>query len=168
MTNAIDFKPDVCECCQLTKNYLIGIDKGSIEIVKAISRAIGDKGINLVHANKELIEKKYLTPLQRGNMSRPRAHGLIAMAHGEGMKGNYLLTSKGAKFLRGEIRIPKYAIMNKVTSHQDGYFESERYTVGVNDFMKGDEYWEGIGYNIEQGRVVRDLKDGSTAPIFAE
>ena len=161
----LKFEPNKCECCGLTTNYLLAIDKGTIEILKAVSRAIGDKGINIVHANKELIEKGYLTPLQRGNMSRPRAHGLIAMVKGDGMKGNYLLTSKGAKFLRGEIRIPKYAIMNKVTSHQAGYFEAEEHTVGVNDYMEG-EYWEGIGYDIQQGRVVKDLKEGSTAPIF--
>lgn len=162
----LKFEQNKCECCGLTTNYLLAIDKGTIEILKAVSRAIGDKGINIVHANKELIEDGYLTPLQRGNMSRPRAHGLIAMVKGENMKGNYLLTSKGAKFLRGEIRIPKYAIMNKVTSHQDGYFEPERYEVGVHDFMDG-EYWEGIGFNIEQGRVVHDLQDGSTEPMFA-
>lgn len=159
MTTKLGYEPEKCECCGQTKTYLLGIDRGSVEILKGVARAIGEKGINCVHVNKELVGR-YLTPIQMTNMSRPRSHGLIAHVRGEGMKGNYLLTRKGAAFLRGE-RIPKFAIMSKSEGHQIGYFEPESLTVAITDFTGKEDYWEGINYTIEEGNVMRKGEDGT-------
>jgi hypothetical protein len=155
----INYQPEKCDHCGQTKTYLLGIDRGSVEIVKQVARAIGQKGINCVHVNKELVGK-YLTPIQMTNMSRPRSHGLIAHVRGEGMKGNYLLTRKGAAFLRGE-RIPKYAIMSKTENRQIGYFEPETETIAITDFNGSEDYWEGINYEIVEGNVLHKRGDGT-------
>ena len=154
MPKKVEYKPEVCDCCSQTTTYLLAVDTGTVDILKGFARCIGTKKINMAHVAKEVLAGGYITVNQRGNISRPRAHGLIAKVRGE--LGNYLLTTTGARFLRGEIRIPKYAIMSKVTGHQIGYYEPEKYTVGVHD-MKG-EYWEGINYNVEQGRIVHDIE----------
>lgn len=162
--SGIGFEPEKCECCGQTKTYVLGIDKGTVEIVKQVARAIGKKKVNCIHVNKELVAEGYITPIQMTNMSRPRSHGLIAHVKGENMKGNYLLTRKGAAFLRGDV-IPKYAIMSKADGHQIGYHEPEKYQCTVNDFA-GKEYWEGINYDIVEGRIVTNLPKNETAPAL--
>lgn len=153
-----EYKPEICECCGQSTTYVIGIDKGTTEIVKAIAKFIGKKGINAVHPRKEM-EGLTLTSNQVGNLSRPRFHGLIA--HLDGESGNYVLTRKGAQFLRGE-RVPKYAIVSKSEGKQVGYFEPELYTVTVGDFQQTGEYWEGINYEITEGHVINNVeKQGS-------
>lgn len=161
----LDYKPEVCTCCGQSTTYVLPIDNGAVTILKAVARAIGDKGINCVHVNKELVGK-YLTPLDMTNMTRPRAHGLIAKVKGDGMKGNYLLTTKGAQFLRGE-RVPKYALMSKVEGHQIGYLEPDIHTVTINDFLAPGQKWEGIGYEIVEGRVVKAPVVPATLGLFS-
>ncbi len=157
-----EYVPEVCECCQQTTTYLIGIDRGTVDIVKAIARFIGEKGINAVHPRKEM-EGKTLTSNQVGNLSRPRFHGLIASLEGE--SGNYVLTRKGAQFLRGA-RIPRYAIISKSEGQQIGYFEPEFYSVTVNQFNYLDQYWEGINYEINEGHVLHRIEKPFQQPTL--
>lgn len=149
----IKYVPEVCECCQQSTTYLLAIDKGTVEIVKAIARFIGTKGINAVHPRKEM-EGTLLTSNQVGNLSRPRFHGLIASLEGE--SGNYVLTTKGSDFLRGKV-IPKYAIISKSEGRQIGYFEPEKHRVSIHNFNNLGQYWEGINYEITEGRVLQKL-----------
>lgn len=149
MTKVI-YEPEVCDCCSQKTTYLLGIDRGTVKIVKAIARFIQVKGINAVHPRKEM-EGTYLTSNEVGNLSRPRFHGLIARVKGNA--GNYLLTTKGAKFLKGEA-MPKYAIISKAQGHNIGYFEPETLRVTVKDFDKEGEYWEGVNYDIVEGDVI--------------
>lgn len=151
----LGYLPDVCPACKQSCTYLIGIDRGSVLIMKAIARFIQVKGINVVHPRKEL-EGVYLSSNQVGNLSRPRMHGLIAhyKIQGERKAGNYILTKKGAAFLKGE-SIPRYAIISKAEKHQVGYFNPETLTCRISDFNEpGEPMWEGIGYDIEEGQVV--------------
>lgn len=156
------YKPEVCECCGQTKTYAISIDHGTVDIVKQIARFIGQKKINCVHPRKEM-EGKWLTSNQVGNLSRPRLHGLIAKVKDN--PGNYLLTPKGARFLKGE-HIPRVAIVLKATEKSEkrniGYFDEENDRCTVNDFNGKGEYWEGIGYSVEEGRVVYDIPEQAT------
>ena len=109
------------------------------------------------------MEGSWLTSNQVGNLTRPRSHGLIAKVRGE--PGNYLLTSKGAAFLRGT-PIPKFAIMSKAERHQIGYFEAEKYQVTINDFNSKDDYWEGINYDIEEGRIIHPSEFAPTQSVL--
>ena len=165
MPKKIHYVPEVCSCCNQTTTYLLGIDRGTVDIVKAVSIAIRRKGINIIHPWKEMQAPRkqldyttitlegMLTPMQLTNLSRARAHGLIAQVHGE--HGNYCMTTKGAEFLNGR-EIDKYAIMSKAEKHQIGYFEPGQHMVTVKSFIRSDEpYWEGIGYEIVEGRIVQ-------------
>lgn len=163
--------PEKCDCCNQTLTYLIPIDKGTVEILKAIARAILNKGINAIHPRKEMevsntqnrdlmIKDGFLTSNMVGNLSRPRFHGLIAKVRWQ--PGNYCLTTKGAKFLKGSL-VPRYAIRDKVTKRQIGYWLPEKYQVSIKDFSNDEEYWEGIGFDIVSGHVIVDIiKDPKT------
>lgn len=157
------YKPEVCVCCGQTTTYLIAIDHGTVHIVKQIARFIQQKGINCVHPRKEM-EGAWLTSNEVGNLSRARLHGLIAKVKDN--PGNYLLTKKGARFLKGD-KIPRVAIIRKGTEatdrHNDGYFNPEEDTCVVGDFTASQgDYWEGINYTIEEGRIVRDVPEQRT------
>lgn len=157
--------PEKCPCCGQTLTYLIPVDKGSVSILKAIARAILNKKINIIHPRKEMeigakttnydlmIKDGYLTSNQVGNLSRPRFHGLIAKVRGQ--TGNYCLTAKGGKFLKGAL-IPRYAIRDKATKRQIGYWMPEKYQVTIKDFSRDEEYWE--GFYIEEGQVIMGIE----------
>ena len=103
-----------------------------------------------------MVQEGCMTSNQVGNLSRPRFHGLIA--HIKGEPGNYCLTTKGAEFLKGR-EIARFAIISKQDGHQIGYFKPEEYTVTIKDFAPDEEYWEGINFDIIQGRIVKDLPE---------
>ena len=131
------FKPEVCEHCTQPMTYTIGLDRGSARIVKAIIEVIAKKNINEIHPARELDfsgdKKWFLT-----NLSRPRFHGLIAYIKEK--KGYYCLTRKAGKFLRGE-PVLKWAVISKVTGHQEGYWSERKVTIG--GLLKSDVMWEG-------------------------
>ena len=158
----IEYKPEICEHCGQTETYILGLDHGTVDIVRAIAKKIGEKGINIVHPRKENV----LTNTQWCNIARPRFHGLIAAVKGK--RGNFLLTKKGAAFLRGET-VPRYAIVSKVEGHQIGYFEQENNKVTISDLLAKGEYWEGIGYDIVDGEVFHRVEDvrAEQRPLFA-
>lgn len=143
----MDYIPESCPHCQQTTTYLLPIDRGTADLVKKIALFIQRKGINAVHPRKEM-EGSYLTSNDVGNLSRPRFHGLIA--HIDGEKGNYCLTTKGLEFLDGK-PIPKYAIISKVEKRQIGYWSDE--VVSIKELYQGEK-WEAINFIIENGRVL--------------
>lgn len=154
----IDYTPERCDHCKMTLSWIAPIDKGTVVIVQKIARAIGAKGINIVHPRKENV----LTATEWTNLSRVKRHGLVAALSGPYRLGNVCLTRKGSAFLRGE-SIPKYAIVDKRTKHQIGYFQPDRYQVTVSDFDGQGSYWEGINYEITDGHVFRELP--AKAPV---
>jgi len=159
--------PEKCNCCGQTKTYILSIDAGTVDILKSVARAIMLKGINAIHPRKEMevkegtmdydlmVKEGKLTSNMVGNLSRPRFHGLIA--HIVGFPGSYCLTSKGARFLKGE-SIARYAIIDKVTGHQIGYWNDEKYQINIKDFTTDEEYWEGINYDIREGQVITKIE----------
>lgn len=163
-----NFKPEKCHYCDQSIEYLVPVDAGTVAILKSIAVKIGNKKQNIVHPRKEmetsnktltipdLVREGMLTSNMVGNLSRPRMHGLIAKI--DGAPGNYCLTTKGARFLRGEITISKYAIRDKRTGHTKGYFEEDTLIVHIDDFNndKAGGLWEGIGYEIREGKVYEE------------
>lgn len=158
MNTKIQYTPECCPTCGQTTTYLLSIDHGTVEVLKAIARFIGRKGINIVHPRKEM-EGAYLSSNQVGNLSRARFHGLIASVAKN--PGNYLLTTKGAAFLRGAI-VPRTAIVSKAEGRQIGYHEEDRDLCTIKDFLGAGEYWEGINYDITAGYVVKTLPKQQT------
>lgn len=160
-----EYKPERCNCCNQTTTYLLPVDRGTVDILRALAVAIYRKGINIIHPRKEIetsdlidydlmIKEGMLTSNMVGNLSRPRFHGLIARVKDN--PGNYCLTHKGAEFLKGK-EIPRFAIISKTEGHQIGYHLPEEYTVTIKDFVKDEDYWEGITFDIVEGRIVKDL-----------
>ncbi|MDD5527750.1 MAG: hypothetical protein PHO56_02115 [Patescibacteria group bacterium] len=169
-----NFKPLVCQCCNTKLTYILPIDKGSTDLLKAISIAIRKKGINEIHLRDEMevsLDLKgknakdraamihqaningHIVSNQTGNLSRPKRHGLIAPVAGA-QDGTYCLTRKGAAYLRGD-RIPKYAIIDKVKGKQVGYFEESTETCTVNDFLDPDcPYWEMINFDVVDKKII--------------
>ena len=163
------YQPAVCDHCGLQTTYPLAVDRGTALIVKALSVAIRNKGINIVHPRKEMevsrkdwsfarcINEGKVTSSMICNFIRPKTHGLIAPVKGEA--GNWCLTKKGLAFLQGE-PILKYVIARKTSkktgrSHNGGYWGTEMVT--IDQFNKGGDFWEPIGYTIQEGRVVHDL-----------
>ena len=167
--------PEKCDGCGQTKTYLLPIDKGSIDTLKAISVAIYNKGINCVHPRKELeigpttknydlmIKNGGLTSGMVGNLSKLRFHGLIAKT-GE-QAGNYCLTTKASDFRKGKL-IPKYAIISKVTGHKEDYWLPEKYQVSIKDFSGDEAYWESINFIIRDGHIIKDIVQGKHKQLF--
>lgn len=163
------FQPKVCSCCGQTEEYLMTIDVGTCDILRAISAAIRRKGENCIHPKEDgmeigkqqmksmgydrMVKEGYLTSTMIGNLSKARSQGLIAQVVGK--TGYYCLTKKGAGFLKGE-PIPKYAVMNKVTGHQTGYWHEYDAQVKLKDLIKDGEYWE-IDFNILDRAVIFNL-----------
>jgi hypothetical protein len=161
-----DYAP--CECCEQTTQYPLALDRGTAKIVTAFAVKIREKGINVVHPTNEMErpkgEARYregtLTSNQIHNISRGRRHGLLAQVKKVGgehiNRGNWCLTTKGADFLRGAC-VPRYSIVSKVTKHQEGYFEPEKYQVTVQELLKETEEWDGFDFEIVAGEVIKAL-----------
>ena len=150
---AKNLEQDICGCCGQTTHYYLAIDKGTAEVLLRIARFIKDKGINVVHPRKEM-EGIYLTSNQVGNLSRLRMNGLIAKVKGEDNAGNYCLTTKGLNFLKGA-EIHRVALIRKSTSDSElrveGHVPDDMVT--LKDIMNSEDYWEGINYDIREGKV---------------
>lgn len=162
----ISYIPESCDSCHQSMTYILPVDLGTAEIVRAIASAIRRKGVNEVHPRREMetipqkglssaqmIQEGLLSSNQVGNLSRPRFHGLIAAI--EGRSGYYCLTRKGAQFLRGA-DIPRYAIISKVRGHQVGYWHEHEERITIRQLLKADApRWEMIDFDIVNGQVVR-------------
>lgn len=165
----LSFRPQICDSCKQSKEYVIPIDRGTAEIVIAIAQAIRRKGLNVIHPRREMEGNNserdayysgFLTSNQVGNLSRPHRHGLIAKVRGN--PGRWCLTSKGASFLRGQ-RVAKFAIVSKVTGHQIGYFKPEIYQTSIHELLKSGARWEGIDFDIQDGRIVFERAETQVA-----
>jgi len=163
-----EFKPQYCKCCGQTTNYKITINRGIADTIKAIAVAIKRKGINCIHPRKEMeintgqidyktmVSDGKLTSNQVGNLSRCRFHGFIARV--DKHKGNYCLTRKGIEFLRGE-PIPQYAVVSKSEKRLLGYYMENKFYCRIEDFKPEMEYWDGINFHIEEGKVIKNTSE---------
>ena len=149
----LKYKPNVCSGCMQTTDYELPLDKGSAYIVIAIANAQRRLNKKEVHLEKEMLadRKDYVNiwemakagkmyMRQIDNVLRPKYHGLVAQGS---QSGTYLITKKGAKFLRGEA-IPRTAIVEKRTHSKKAYW-NEHDTIDLPTLIKSDEifFWEG-------------------------
>ncbi len=157
------YYPLRCRNCGQTTSYELILDKGPIDILKAMSVAINRLGWNEIHPRKDMevgkdvaltyelmIRDGLLSSNQVGNLSRLRYHGLIAKV--DNKAGYYAITKKGFEFLRGA-RIPLIAIISKADRRLMGYWHELEYTCEINDFKHATEYWSGLKYIIKDKRV---------------
>jgi len=158
------YKPRKCPTCMQTTTVLYAMDHGTADLVKAIFVKIKIKGENKVHLRREMevgrsdfsrtrmLNEGVITSTMVQNQIRAHKHGLIARHPSHG--GNWVLTRKGAAFLRGEA-IPRYAIQNKSTKHIEGYYEPEKHMVTIHELRGSEEpYWTDGSFDIVNGRLV--------------
>lgn len=160
-----------CEHCGQTTTWASRLNPGMADIVRAIASAVAIKGINAIHPTKEmLVDSKLaewrsrearlragkLTPNQTKNMGHARVHGLVAMCRDA--RGSYLLTPKGADFLKGAL-VPLVAIVDKTTGHNVGYASDDEGKIVQTSLREvcgsNDGYWVGWDYDVVEGSVVQ-------------
>src|SRR5665213_656494 len=145
------FKPTVCQCCSQTTNYLASLDRGSAMIVLALYNAVRINDRNRIHLRNDMecdpsVFTDYLTMAFEGHMTskmidnilRPKYHGLVAQVD-HGGQGEYLITPKGARFLRNE-PIIRAAVISK-TTHSKDYYYDETDLVTFHELMGENEPW---------------------------
>lgn len=146
------FTPPVCECCKQTTQYDLGLDRGSAMIVLALYNAVHRLNRNKIHVGDEMVRPEkdfasyrdmiaggWMTFKMEGNLSRPKRHGLIAQGDDPGI---WLITPKGADFLRGK-EVPRVAIIDKTTGHKAFYLnETEDRTTFGQLMRKETPFWD--------------------------
>ena len=148
------FKPELCASCGQTTEYPIRLDKGTAYIVIAIANAVRLKNKNRVHLRNEMLVKRGEYPSTRDvaiagkmtatmidNVLRAKYHGLVAQIDGGGT-GEYLLTPKGARFLRGEA-VPALAAIDKTKHVKKYYIDEETDWTTIGRILRGDtNFWD--------------------------
>jgi len=147
-TNKIDER---CECCSQRLYKPAVLSKGYAKMLVIISEFIEKKGVNVVHPEKELFKLGLFSVAQRVNMTVLGDHGLVAKHESH---GNWVLTRKGVDFLNGS-EIWKVAAVEKATKRTVGHIEKEGKTTLKKLLGKNAPYWQGLGFTIESGRVIR-------------
>ena len=163
------FKPQICAACGQTTEYPIRLDKGSALIVIAVSRAIRRKNQNRVHLFNEMLCKRgeyrnayeaaldgKMSARAAGNALRPKYHGLIAQVEGGG-KGEYLLTPKGAQFLRG-MAVPAIAVIDKTKHKKKEYLDGETETATISRILRSDTPFWDLEWEIDEQSLALKRK----------
>ena len=110
-------------CFRDARAYWFTLNANLVKILQNIYGAIVLKGENDIHLDKDTegtqFELKYS---QRSNVTILRFHGLVAKVRDENGKhiaGHWLITRRGASFLKGDISIPQKVrtFDNRVTDH---------------------------------------------------
>lgn len=143
-----------CTSCGQSVDYDLSLDRGSALIVLAIYNAVRIKGENRVHLTnemecraedfgsyREMISEGKMTSNMADNVLRAKYHGLVAQVDGGG-RGEYLITPKGARFLRGE-RLPRVAVIDKTTHSKKAYWNEAEDTVTFGELLKKETpFWD--------------------------
>jgi hypothetical protein len=126
----------------MTLDYVVSLDKGTANLMLVLIRIVSEQNKNDVHIQRE-VDRGNITHTQAGNLTKARASGLIVQIIDNGVgTGRYLITRKGADFLRGKT-IPKHAIISKKDDCQIGYFHGDELTINISEAMVSDRpYWE--------------------------
>lgn len=129
-----------CEHCS-EGEYIVKVNKfwhkitpGLVHTLVKVYKRVVEKNQNIVHMNElELDHSEY------GNFQKLRFHALIAKLRKDGqtVHRSWVITKRGAKFLRGERAIPGRVrtLLNRVIEHGD-------VQVKLIDVMRNDTLWE--------------------------
>lgn len=172
------YKPEVCTCCGQTTDYAMRLDRGTAMIVLAIYNAVRAKGKNVVHLTDEMeCGKKdfpnYIEMVQAGRMTsnmtdnvlKAKYYGLVAQVEGGG-RGEYLITPRGAKFLRGE-PVPLIAIIDKKTHTKKSYWYAEEATTTFNYLMRKETpFWQIEPFDVDEVTGTFMSVGGANATLF--
>lgn len=113
--------------------YWHPVTKGLVQALIKVRRAVIAKGDYSIHTSRDMNGTPYeLTKMEYSNFTKLRYHGLVAKDDSKG-KGYWILTRRGAKFLKGEISIPE-----KVKTLNNEVLDRSLGRVNVKDVLAGD------------------------------
>lgn len=164
----------VCDHCGQTKDYALPLARGTALMVLALFNAVRKKNKNRVHVGDEMVcdPKAYrsyrdmvqdgkMTFKMEGNMTTLHRHGLAAKTDDEGV---WLLTKKGAKFLRGE-PVPRVAIIDKTTGHKAFYLDEQNDVTTFGELMRKETpFWDIPAFDVEDQAIT--FFAAPQAPLF--
>lgn len=185
------YQPTTCPHCGQTTTYSSSINKGLVYTLVALLAAVkskanrGEAKPNDIHLRNEIEisneEAKKAGGIQfvayQGRMTHSmidnirhlRGHGLVAFSGDKGA-GRFLVTKKGANFLRGKYPIKKTAILSTVDGNTAGYYDADG-EVTLEQVLKHDPkdiapFW----WNDEYGKLLTKIAEpdasGPQAKLF--
>lgn len=168
------FESEICECCKQTTDYALSLDRGTAMIVLAVYNRVRMKNENRVHLRDEMevgqkeyedyrvmISEGHITSRMIDNVLRAKYHGLLAQVDGGG-RGEYLITRKGAAFLR-DVPLNRVAIIDKATHTKKYYWNEGNDMVTFSKLMaKETIFWRIEPFDVDEatGRF-RDVNEQS-------
>lgn len=157
-----------CSECNQTTDYASKLNKGMATFLLTFARAVTIKGENRIRLTEIMVDPKTpewasatkraaegkITQPQYNNFSHLCRHGFIVIVE----TGVFVLTKKGAAFLRGK-PVEKAAIVDKRTHSNVGYVADADGSVLMTDIwevMKSkDGWWSGWNYDIaDDGSLI--------------
>lgn len=122
------------ECGSSTQRYWHKLTPGLVTTLVKVYAKVCEKQENKVEKSElDLDHSEY------GNFQKLRLHALIAKYKEDGRvhRGTWVITKRGADFLKGKIEIPDRVrtFLNRVEAHSDNM-------VNVTRVMAGNPYWE--------------------------
>lgn len=173
------FIPNSCEGCGQTTEYIIRLDKGSAYIVISIAAAVRRLNRNRVHLRNDMelsagdimsgfkslrraVESGYMSSRMLDNVLRPKYFGLVAQVDGGGT-GEYLLTPRGAKFIRG-MEIEAAAIIDKKTHSKKEYWQPGGVTNIMQLLRRDGALWDLS--DIQKHTIVESLSRVDQGQLF--
>jgi hypothetical protein len=127
--------------------YWKRLSTGNVDSLVKFRNAIGRLNRNEIHTYRDMDgTEDELTAAQKMNWTSLRFHGLVAKVkdeNGDHKRGYWLLTSRGASFLRGELALPKSVktLNNRVIGYSDEYTDIRRIRA-TKDLPYFDDIWD--------------------------
>ena len=149
--------PPHCPTCdaKLTGRWEY-INKSQITLLNKLHKGINKFNRNSIHLQDDL----YLTKNEYNNFQKLRYNGLVAHADGTGC---WLMTRRGASFLKGEIHLPKGVLVfrNRIQK-----YATKR--VNIKSVLKNDEpyYYKCNDFNYETVDILDFELDKMTGISF--
>lgn len=119
-------------CGASTNSYTHAITPGLVKILLKVYKHVVESGCNSLGMNE-----LPLTHSEYGNFQKLRFHALIAKDDNEDKK--WLVTTRGADFLKGKIQIPRTVetYRNRVTGHSEDH-------VTITQVMRSDPVFQTV------------------------
>lgn len=155
-------KIERCPHCgaSMRKNWYF-LTQGHAHALMKIYAVVLEKKENRVNVPKEVkLDKVEYTVYQKLHM-----HGLTAKVreNGANKKGWYLITSRGAKFLHGEIAIPEavQSFRDRIVGHAENF-------ITIKDLLQSVPYWgdyENIQYEVAEQEDLIAVRPSGIPPV---
>lgn len=139
-------------CGQEMRKYWHTLTPGLVNALVKFGKAVGKKGRNSIHLRADMDGLPFeLTRDEWSNFTKLRFHGMVAKDRNAG-QGFWLLTARGASFLRGDTRVP-----SKVQSFNNQTVAHGGELIGLRDVYKLDlPHFEAVR-DIEYEVVTKEI-----------